>query len=191
MANWRAGILINEKVVDASIAAKTADLGFQDNELSNRTIIQLSRDEQSQLENSAQELAKSSGMEDVLLGPPIPDPDKIICLGLNYKSHAEEAGFKPPEVPILFAKYRNALIGPTSPIVLPKVSQEIDYEGELAVVIGKRGKNIPVEKCTGVCCWLYGFARCQRTRFAVSFRTVAVGKIAGYVRPMWAGIGLE
>ena len=82
-------------------------------------------------------------MEDVLLGPPIPDPDKIICLGLNYKSHAEEAQLKLPEVPMLFAKYRNALIGPTSSIVLPKFSKEVDYEGELAVVIGRRGKDIP------------------------------------------------
>ena len=97
------------------------------------------------LKIAAQELAKSSGMEDVLLGPPIPNPDKIICLGLNYKSHAEEAQLKLPEVPMLFAKYRNTLIGPTSPIVLPKLSKEVDYEAELAVVIGRRGKDIPLK----------------------------------------------
>ena len=84
-------------------------------------------------------------METVLLGPPIPDPDKIICLGLNYRSHAEETGFKAPKVPILFAKFRNALIGPASPIILPSVSNEIDYEGELAVVIGKQCRNVTPE----------------------------------------------
>jgi len=147
---WRAGILVEDKIVDVSTAAKTAGINFDSSEISNRAIIQLSQGEQSQLEAAARELAKSNGekvylTDNMLLGPPIPDPDKIICLGLNYKSHAEEAGFKPPETPILFAKYRNALTGPTSPIVLPKLSQEIDYEAELAVVIGKRGKDIPVE----------------------------------------------
>jgi 2-keto-4-pentenoate hydratase/2-oxohepta-3-ene-1,7-dioic acid hydratase in catechol pathway len=147
---WRAGIIVIDKVVDASLAAKTAGIHPGNGEISNRAIIQLSRVEQSKLEEIARDLAGSNkgevlSMNEVLLGPPIPDPDKIICLGLNYISHAEEAGLKPPEVPILFAKYRNALTGPTSPIVLPKMSQEIDYEAELAVVIGKRGKDIPVE----------------------------------------------
>jgi len=147
---WRAGILIEEKVVDASAAAKAAGVNFDGSEISNRAIIQLSQDEQSQIKKSAQDVAKAGGedvhhMEDLLLGPPLPDPDKIICLGLNYKSHADEAGFKPPTVPMLFAKYRNTLNGPTSPIVLPPISKEVDYEGELAVVIGKRGKDIPVE----------------------------------------------
>ncbi|HXD11929.1 MAG TPA: fumarylacetoacetate hydrolase family protein [Anaerolineales bacterium] len=142
---WRAAILIDGKVVDASAAAKAADISIEGKEISNRAIVQWSRPEQSRLEQAARELARSNGLEDALLGPPIPDPDKIICLGLNYKSHAEEAGLKLPEVPMLFAKYRNALIGPTASILLPETSQEIDYEGELAVVIGKRGKNIAAE----------------------------------------------
>jgi 2-keto-4-pentenoate hydratase/2-oxohepta-3-ene-1,7-dioic acid hydratase in catechol pathway len=86
--------------------------------------------------------SSAHAIDEARLGPPIPDPDKIICLGLNYRSHAEEAGFKVPTVPILFAKYRNALTGPTSSIMLPSVSQEIDYEGELAVVIGRRCKDV-------------------------------------------------
>ena len=78
----------------------------------------------------------------VELGPPVPDPDKIICIGLNYADHASEAGLAQSEVPIFFAKFRNALVGPTAPIVLPRVSREIDYEGELAVVIGQRCKDV-------------------------------------------------
>jgi acylpyruvate hydrolase len=79
---------------------------------------------------------------DVLkLGPPIPDPDKIICIGLNYSEHAGEAGLAVPRIPIFFAKFRNSLNGPNDPIVLPRFSTEIDYEGELAVIIGARCKD--------------------------------------------------
>ncbi len=148
--NWTPGIIINENIVVASAAAKAANIVFGGTEISNRVIVGLNKDVQTQLEKAAQELVKSNGKEvyridDVVLGPPIPDPDKIICLGMNYKSHAEEAGFKAPEIPILFAKFRNALTGPTSPIILPSVSDEIDYEGELAVVIGKPCKNVSTE----------------------------------------------
>jgi 2-keto-4-pentenoate hydratase/2-oxohepta-3-ene-1,7-dioic acid hydratase in catechol pathway len=149
---WRAGVIVDDDVVDASIAATAADIDFDTEWISNRQLIQLSEKQRSKFEQSAWDVANARTsdldvfpVETAHLGPPVPDPDKIICLGLNYKSHAEEAGFKPPEVPILFAKYRNALTGPTSPIVLPRLSQEIDYEGELAVVIRKRGKDIPVE----------------------------------------------
>lgn len=145
---WRAGILLEDKVLDARAAAKAANIEFTEVEVSNRALIQLGQDKLSQLEEAARELAESNGpaalrVEAVLLGPPIPDPEKIICLGLNYLSHAREAGFKAPEVPILFAKYRNALTGPTSPILLPTTSEQVDYEAELAVVIGKRCRNIP------------------------------------------------
>jgi 2-keto-4-pentenoate hydratase/2-oxohepta-3-ene-1,7-dioic acid hydratase in catechol pathway len=145
---WRAGILLEDKVLDARAAAKAANIEFTEVEVSNRTLIQLGQDKLSQLGEAARELAESNSsgvlrVDDVLLGPPIPDPEKIICLGLNYLSHAREAGFKAPEVPILFAKYRNALTGPTSPILLPTTSEQVDYEAELAVVIGKRCRNIP------------------------------------------------
>ncbi len=78
----------------------------------------------------------------VEIGPPIPDPDKIICIGLNYADHANEAGLARTEVPLFFAKFRNSLTGPTSPIVLPRVSNQIDYEGELAVIMGMRCKEV-------------------------------------------------
>jgi len=78
----------------------------------------------------------------VELGPPVPDPDKIICIGLNYADHASEAGLAQTEVPVFFAKFRNSLIGPTSPILIPRVSSQIDYEGELAVIMGTRCKEV-------------------------------------------------
>jgi 2-keto-4-pentenoate hydratase/2-oxohepta-3-ene-1,7-dioic acid hydratase in catechol pathway len=85
------------------------------------------------------------GIGQVSFCPPVANPEKIICLGLNYRDHASEAGFEPPPVPIFFSKFRNALTGPFDPIVLPRSSREVDFEGELAVVIGKAGKYIPRE----------------------------------------------
>jgi 2-keto-4-pentenoate hydratase/2-oxohepta-3-ene-1,7-dioic acid hydratase in catechol pathway len=79
----------------------------------------------------------------VRLGPPIPDPDKIICMGLNYRDHAAESGLPLPTVPLFFAKVRNSLIGPEDEIVLPAASEQVDYEAELAVVIGRAGRDIP------------------------------------------------
>ena len=73
---------------------------------------------------------------------PVHDPRKIVCIGLNYKDHAAESGAPIPREPILFSKYATALIGHEEPIVLPPVSQEVDYEAELVVVISKRGRNI-------------------------------------------------
>lgn len=82
----------------------------------------------------------------VRLGPPVPDPPKIICIGLNYKDHAAESGVPIPSEPVLFSKFRSAVIGPDEPICLPRVSKEVDYEAELVVVIGKRGRYIPEAK---------------------------------------------
>jgi 2-keto-4-pentenoate hydratase/2-oxohepta-3-ene-1,7-dioic acid hydratase in catechol pathway len=78
----------------------------------------------------------------VKLLPPVPDPHKIICLGLNYRDHAAETNAPLPREPILFSKYATALVGQGDQIVLPSVSKEVDYEAELVVVIGKRGRNI-------------------------------------------------
>jgi len=76
---------------------------------------------------------------------PIERPGKIVCVGLNYRAHAEEQGAKLPERPLLFAKWPTALAGPGDAIPLPAITQAVDYEGELAVVIGVRCKEIPVE----------------------------------------------
>ncbi|MEO0567065.1 MAG: fumarylacetoacetate hydrolase family protein [Pseudomonadota bacterium] len=81
-------------------------------------------------------------LSDVRLGPPIPDPEKIICIGLNYHDHAEEVGAEPPKAPIFFAKYANSLVGPYDHIVPPRDTHKVDYEAELAVVIGRSGRYI-------------------------------------------------
>lgn len=76
------------------------------------------------------------------LGCPITAPSKIICLGKNYREHAEEGGFDIPEEPLLFSKAPGALNGPTDPIILPESSGQVDWEVELAIVIGRKGKRI-------------------------------------------------
>jgi acylpyruvate hydrolase len=76
---------------------------------------------------------------------PVPRPGKVVCVGLNYRSHLAEIGEAVPEYPILFHKAATSVIGPGQAIVLPRVSRQVDYEGELAVVIGRRGKYIPEE----------------------------------------------
>jgi 2-keto-4-pentenoate hydratase/2-oxohepta-3-ene-1,7-dioic acid hydratase in catechol pathway len=74
--------------------------------------------------------------------PPIPDPPKIVCIGLNYRDHAAESGAPIPKEPVLFSKFTTALIGPEAPIVLPPVSREVDYEAELVLVVGKMGRFV-------------------------------------------------
>jgi acylpyruvate hydrolase len=81
-------------------------------------------------------------LADVQLLPPIPNPDKIICIGLNYRSHAEEAGVEAPETPTFFAKFRNALVADGSEVALPAASGKVDYEAEVAFVIGRRAKDV-------------------------------------------------
>jgi 2-keto-4-pentenoate hydratase/2-oxohepta-3-ene-1,7-dioic acid hydratase in catechol pathway len=87
---------------------------------------------------------------------PIARPSKIICAGLNYRDHADEAGLDVPGQPVLFAKWPNSVIGPGDPIVLPGFTNEVDYEAELAVVIGRRIRDVSAEKAldavSGVIC---------------------------------------
>jgi 2-keto-4-pentenoate hydratase/2-oxohepta-3-ene-1,7-dioic acid hydratase in catechol pathway len=81
-----------------------------------------------------------------LMNPlPIDRPSKIVCVGLNYRDHAEEQGTELPSAPLLFAKWPNALIGPGEPIVIPHVSKQVDYEAELGVVIGERVRGVSQE----------------------------------------------
>jgi acylpyruvate hydrolase len=81
-------------------------------------------------------------IEDIKLKAPIAHPEKIMCVGLNYRDHAEEGGHEIPRYPTIFAKYPNVVIGPYDPIIIPRVTDQVDWEGEFAFVIGKTGKYI-------------------------------------------------
>ncbi len=84
-------------------------------------------------------------LSSVKLLAPIPTPRKLICVGLNYLDHAKETGAELPKVPTIFNKFATSVIGPGDNIVLPKVSQQPDYEAELAFVIGRGGRHIQAE----------------------------------------------
>ncbi len=86
-------------------------------------------------------------LSDVKLLAPVLSPSKIICLGLNYYDHAAEQNFKKiPDEPLIFMKPRTTIIGPNMPIIKPSFVKQLDYEAELAIIIGKKGKNIMIEK---------------------------------------------
>lgn len=82
----------------------------------------------------------------VKLLPPIPGPQKVICVGANYADHAQESGMRPPDEPILFCKFPTTVRADGDAIVLPAISAEVDYEAELVVVIGTGGRNIPRDR---------------------------------------------
>ncbi len=77
-----------------------------------------------------------------VLLPPVPPPEKILCIGLNYLDHAIETGAEPPSEPVVFSKFNTALVGHGDSIVLPALSSQVDYEAELVVVIGRRARHV-------------------------------------------------
>ena len=102
-------------------------------------------------------------LDKVAFAPVIPDPGKIICVGLNYRDHVAETGRSVTEKPALFARFACSQVGHLQPLVKPKVSNHFDYEGELAVVIGKTGRHIPasgaLEHVAGYACYNEGSIR--------------------------------
>jgi 2-keto-4-pentenoate hydratase/2-oxohepta-3-ene-1,7-dioic acid hydratase in catechol pathway len=81
-------------------------------------------------------------LDQVQILPPVGDPDKIICIGMNYERHARESGSEPPKTPTFFPKWRNCLSAPGADVKLLRLSEELDYEAEVAVVIGRRCKDV-------------------------------------------------
>jgi 2-keto-4-pentenoate hydratase/2-oxohepta-3-ene-1,7-dioic acid hydratase in catechol pathway len=135
----RAGVQIGEGVIDA------ADVLGRENV---RVRELISGDQITSL------ASKLEGMDvepvtDAELLPPVTDPDKIVCIGLNYRSHAAEAGIDPPEQPTFFAKFRNALAPPGATVELPAASRRVDYEAEVAFVLGGRAKDVSEEEALG------------------------------------------
>lgn len=86
--------------------------------------------------------AADHALDDIAFLPVIPDPDKILCIGVNYASHASEVGRQPPAQPSVFSRLRNTLVAHTGDIVRPSASTNFDFEGELAIVIGERCRHV-------------------------------------------------
>jgi 2-keto-4-pentenoate hydratase/2-oxohepta-3-ene-1,7-dioic acid hydratase in catechol pathway len=149
---WRAGVLVGEVVVDAAGAATGRPRA--PGPLSTRQILEADRDLLRKLQAAAGDIAADEAQggrraAEVELGPPVPDPEKIVCLGLNYRDHADEMALEPPSAPTLFPKFRNALLGSGHSVVIPPASAQVDFEGELAVVIGRRCKDVPEAEALG------------------------------------------
>jgi len=102
-------------------------------------------------------------LSEVRFRPVITQPEKIICVGINYRDHAEEVGREISPRPSVFARFADTLIGHEEPLIRPKVSECFDFEGELAVVIGRGGRHIPQERAldhvTGYACFVDGSVR--------------------------------
>ncbi len=131
----RAGVLRDDLVIDAWDAI--GDDGSTLREL-------LTGDRLSELAGAAGG-GEGVPVEEVSLHVPVPDPEKILCIGLNYRAHAEETKQQIPEVPTVFAKFRNALAAPGATVELPKASEKVDYEAEVCIVIGKRLKEVDAD----------------------------------------------
>jgi 2-keto-4-pentenoate hydratase/2-oxohepta-3-ene-1,7-dioic acid hydratase in catechol pathway len=114
-------------------------------------------------------------LADARLLAPIPAPDKIVCIGLNYRAHAAEAGLKVPEHPSLFLRLTNTLVPHGGALVRPSVSSDMDYEGELAVIMGRGGRHIApaqaLDHVAGYACFNDGSLRDYQRQ-----HSVAVGK---------------
>jgi len=139
----RIGAMDGEQVVDFSAAGTTLPSDM------------LAFLEQGEVAMNAAREACASGrgriaLADVRLEAPIRRPPKILAVGLNYRDHVEETGHKLPEVPMIFNKQSTAVIGPGAGIHLPRASEQLDYEGEFAIVVGKRCRHVPKDKAATV-----------------------------------------
>jgi acylpyruvate hydrolase len=139
------GVLVGAQVVPAAAAAAEAGLDIQPRSV--RMLLELLS--AAQLARLAEAAAAAAGALDravVTLLAPVAHPEKIICLGLNYRDHAAETGQPIPQAPMWFAKFANSLIGDGQPVVLPAAHpRRVDYEAELAVVIGQSARDVDAD----------------------------------------------
>ena len=142
----RCGILVDDRIVD--VEALAAEVGLGADVASTKAVLEAGPETWAPFDAAARAaVTRGAGipLDGAALRAPITDPDKIVCLGLNYRDHAAESNMAPPPAPMLFAKFRNSLVGPEGDIVPPAQANAVDYEGELAVVIGRRAKDVAAE----------------------------------------------
>lgn len=138
--NYRIGAMISDETV--------ADLTslLSDKSLTAGDVLKCFDLENDFLERAAKEISTNNlpelSVEEIKICAPVPQPSKIICIGLNYRDHAEESGAEIPKSPIIFSKFASCVIGTGEAILLPKNSEQVDYEAELAFIVGRRAKNV-------------------------------------------------
>jgi 2-keto-4-pentenoate hydratase/2-oxohepta-3-ene-1,7-dioic acid hydratase in catechol pathway len=115
------------------------------------------------IRDAAKDARPDHKLADIRFLPVIPNPEKILCAGINYRSHAAETGRELPKQPSMFIRLANTLSGHGGEMIRPSVSQQFDFEGELAVVIGRPGRHIPAERAlehvAGYTCFVDGSVR--------------------------------
>ena len=132
----RIGILENDAVVDLSVAAPDLPREMC-------AFLEAGNDALATANKAVGNASARIELKDIKIEAPILRPPKILAVGLNYKDHIAESGMKTPEVPMIFNKQSTAVTGPTDVIHLPHASDQVDYECELAVVIGRRCRHVP------------------------------------------------
>ncbi|MGA7786984.1 MAG: fumarylacetoacetate hydrolase family protein, partial [Xanthobacteraceae bacterium] len=112
------------------------------------------------MRKTAKDAAPDHKLADIRFLPVIPRPEKILCAGINYRSHAAETGRELPKQPSMFIRFADTLLGHDGEMIRPSVSDNFDFEGELAVVIGKGGRHIPAARAldhvAGYTCFVDG-----------------------------------
>lgn len=147
--SWNAGLLIDTSIFDVSallhgsgskqvlsVRQLLADYGDKLPELATRLTGAV----------KSNPGARAGSLDELRLGPPIADPAKILCIGLNYNDHVAETGRALPTHPDIFAKFASSLIGPFDEISCSTITDNLDFEGELAIVIGKECRSVPAEQ---------------------------------------------
>jgi len=143
----RSGVLLDKHVFDVATLIGTTNGAAS----SVRALLERHGDDLSQLADRLETAAADAGearvgdLEDIRLGPPVSDPAKVLCVGLNYRDHVSETGRELPEHPDIFSKFASSLVGPSDDLEVADVSPKLDYEGELAVVIGKPCRRVAAE----------------------------------------------
>ncbi len=141
--NYRVGAQVSEtEIVDLTSLASNESLSAT--EILSCFDLESGFTEKAQTAIEKNSLPKLNRAE-IEIRAPVPRPGKIICIGLNYRDHAEESGAEIPESPIIFSKFATCIIGAKEAIKLPKGSEKVDYEAELAFIIGRRAKNVSEE----------------------------------------------
>lgn len=101
---------------------------------------------------------RTFNIDEVFIASPVPRPGKVICIGLNYRNHAIESGMEIPRSPIIFSKFVTSVVGNEADIIIPQGSEQTDFEAELAVIIGKRAKNVSAADAME---YVFGYTNCN------------------------------
>ena len=148
--DFRLGVQVDERCLDLTAAHRAGQLDFLTAALLEDVIHQENGIPDLEGRLASVDLNSLEGftipLSEVQPRPPVLHPQKIIGIGLNYRDHAQEVGRKEPKAPLLFAMFANAIIGHNEAIVIPAITQKVDYEAELGVIIGRRGRHVPIEK---------------------------------------------